>query len=128
MILWGKIRDFSIFSILQFLASDEKTGVLEIQDFEEYGYVYMTRGRVDAIFLPLSDDLLGSRLISTGALSEGGLKECMLTYSEEENQGPLGVLLLNRCLLYTSDAADDLLCVDLGGRRIIKKKKKKNKI
>ena len=26
------------------------------------------------------------------------------------------------CLLYTSDAADDLLCVDLGGRRIMKKK------
>ena len=26
------------------------------------------------------------------------------------------------CLLYTSDAADDLLCVDLGGRRITKKK------
>src|SRR5450756_3196031 len=31
--------------------------------------------------------------------------------------------LLQACLLYTSDAADDLLCVDLGGRRIIKKKK-----
>src|SRR5450756_3098509 len=30
------------------------------------------------------------------------------------------------CLLYTSDAADDLLCVDLGGRRIIKKKKNHN--
>src|SRR5665811_2316110 len=28
------------------------------------------------------------------------------------------------CLLYTSDAADDLTRVDLGGRRIIKKKKK----
>ena len=27
------------------------------------------------------------------------------------------------CLLYTSDAADDPLCVELGGRRIIKKKK-----
>ena len=26
------------------------------------------------------------------------------------------------CLLYTSDAADDMQCVDLGGRRIIKKK------
>ena len=25
----------------------------------------------------------------------------------------------SNCLLYTSDAADDLLCVDLGGRRII---------
>src|SRR5680860_1902258 len=31
--------------------------------------------------------------------------------------------LSTTCLLYTSDAADDLLCVDLGGRRIIKKKK-----
>ena len=28
----------------------------------------------------------------------------------------------NFCLLYTSDAADDTPCVDLGGRRIIKKK------
>ena len=38
----------------------------------------------------------------------------------------LGGLVLSLsifCLLYTSDAADDLLCVDLGGRRIIKKKK-----
>src|SRR5450756_3236433 len=34
---------------------------------------------------------------------------------------------LHPCLLYTSDAADDLLCVDLGGRRIIKKKKIKKK-
>ena len=28
---------------------------------------------------------------------------------------------LQGCLLYTSDAADDLIGVDLGGRRIIKK-------
>ena len=34
----------------------------------------------------------------------------------------LFALLALCCLLYTSDAADDLLCVDLGGRRIIKKK------
>ena len=31
------------------------------------------------------------------------------------------------CLLYTSDAADERSSVDLGGRRIIKKKKKENK-
>ena len=31
------------------------------------------------------------------------------------------VALLQVCLLYTSDAADDLPCVDPGGRRIIKK-------
>ena len=28
------------------------------------------------------------------------------------------------CLLYTSDAADDSLRVDLGGRRIIKKRRR----
>ena len=32
----------------------------------------------------------------------------------------------NGCLLYTSDAADERSSVDLGGRRIIKKKKKGN--
>ena len=32
---------------------------------------------------------------------------------------------IHPCLLYTSDAADELLCVDLGGRRILQKKKNK---
>src|SRR5450756_1111165 len=41
------------------------------------------------------------------------LGDCVACHTA--NKGP--------CLLYTSDAADDLLCVDLGGRRIIKKKK-----
>ena len=39
--------------------------------------------------------------------------------------GLSGMALYYLCLLYTSDAADDLLCVDLGGRRNIKKKKLK---
>ena len=42
-----------------------------------------------------------------------------------DDAGQLGktlTLIYNTCLLYTSDAADDLLCVDLGGSRIIKKK------
>ena len=34
---------------------------------------------------------------------------------------------LGTCLLYTSDAADERSSVDLGGRRIIKKKKTKEK-
>ena len=32
------------------------------------------------------------------------------------------------CLLYTSDAADERSSVDLGGRRIIKKKKTRNMV
>ena len=47
-----------------------------------------------------------------------------LSYPTPESPNPLTMLYrkLLDCLLYTSDAADDLLCVDLGGRRIIKKK------
>ena len=45
------------------------------------------------------------------------LYECIYNTSE---------YMFSTCLLYTSDAADDLLCVDLGGTRIIKKKKIKN--
>jgi len=55
-------------------------------------------------------------------------------FFNEENGFSIGTVLvtehqcpeeqLKLCLLYTSDAADDLLCVDLGGRRIIKKKKR----
>src|SRR5450756_208847 len=37
----------------------------------------------------------------------------------KERTGRRKVVRTNICLLYTSDAADDLLCVDLGGRRII---------
>ena len=35
--------------------------------------------------------------------------------------------IVYHCLLYTSDAADDLLCVGLGGSRLIKKKNTKKK-
>ena len=37
---------------------------------------------------------------------------------------PPGVTSLKTCLLYTSDAADERSRVDLGGRRILKKKNK----
>ena len=45
----------------------------------------------------------------------------------DEGQRPLAVEAAGQhdlCLLYTSDAADERSSVDLGGRRIIKKKKR----
>ena len=41
----------------------------------------------------------------------------------QDQVGDAAPLLVVRCLLYTSDAADERSSVDLGGRRIIKKKK-----
>ena len=51
----------------------------------------------------------------------GGALKVALAHPFEKGH----LLPFNACLLYTSDAADDLTRVDLGGRRIIKKKKKK---
>src|SRR5678809_1406589 len=43
----------------------------------------------------------------------------------EHTPHPVEYEMYYSCLLYTSDAADERSSVDLGGRRIIKKKKKK---
>ena len=41
---------------------------------------------------------------------------------------PLEAEMIKSCLLYTSDAADERSSVDLGGRRIIKKKQNCNNL
>eukprot|EP00831_Metopus_contortus_P035776 TRINITY_DN2845_c0_g1_i5.p1 TRINITY_DN2845_c0_g1~~TRINITY_DN2845_c0_g1_i5.p1 ORF type:complete len:287 (+),score=41.52 TRINITY_DN2845_c0_g1_i5:217-1077(+) len=52
-------------------------------------------------------------------------QKCKIKGKDEIGQLSQSINYLS-CLLYTSDAADDTPCVDLGGRRIIKKKKKNN--
>ena len=44
--------------------------------------------------------------------------------THEQEAGAMVGRLAQLCLLYTSDAADERSSVDLGGRRIIKKKKR----
>ena len=72
-----------------------------------------------------------SRLLRTtknrfGSTNELGIYE-MQGEGLKEVTNPSEILITNRdnpCLLYTSDAADERSSVDLGGRRIIKKKNK----
>src|SRR5450756_695304 len=59
----------------------------------------------------------GATETSTASPGEVYMSGCAFDAYEGQSAGTYG------CLLYTSDAADDLLCVDLGGRRIIKQKK-----
>ena len=52
-----------------------------------------------------------------------GLPAAALQYVEDATLRLMpGVVVADICLLYTSDAADERSSVDLGGRRIIKKK------
>src|SRR5665213_1460740 len=63
----------------------------------------------------LHEDYLRYRLRSAEYLG-AGIRDAGIPIVEP----PGGHAVYIDCLLYTSDAADDLLCVDLGGRRIIK--------
>ena len=58
-------------------------------------------------------------MASLGIAAEAGFKDGSL-----EHKLQAALVALETCLLYTSDAADERSSVDLGGRRIIKKKKK----
>ena len=55
---------------------------------------------------------------STSAQQSNATKNC-------EQEPAKSMVASHACLLYTSDAADERSSVDLGGRRIIKKKKKR---
>lgn len=94
MILWGDIAEFPLFGVLQFLATQRRTGVLEIQDFEEQGAVYLSAGRIEAISLAQADEDLGSRLVSAGALTETEVKECWMRWSNDDEGPPLLAQLL----------------------------------
>ncbi len=96
MILWGDIAEFPLFSVLQFLSAQRRTGTLEIQDFEEQGAVYLTSGRIEAVSLVQGDEEFGTRLVTAGALTETEVKECWMRWSDGDEEGqPLLSYLLN---------------------------------
>src|SRR5665811_446559 len=91
--------------------------------------------RVEDVILNRRDDAT-ERLLDFAESVVGKAKESKvdLSWREEPLQDRITRALVKGidqyiiCLLYTSDAADDLTRVDLGGRRLIKKKKKKKTI
>ena len=96
MIFWGDIAEFPLFSILQFLAQQRRSGILEIQDFEESGAVYLGSGRIEAVSLVQGDEAFGQRLIAADALTEAEVKECWMRWSNgEQGRQPLLSYLLN---------------------------------
>src|SRR5659263_433463 len=63
-----------------------------------------------AVFVLLAGDLYDG--------AERGVRAQLRFLRGLEVLSAAGIPVFVVCLLYTSDAADDLLCVDLGGRRI----------
>ena len=100
MLLEGSIHRFNLAGVLQFLAQGTATGVLEVRDFEEYGFIYLEKGRVEAISLPVTDEKLGSRLVKAGCLTDQQLAEALMEDSglshEQKKLKPLGQRLIEK--------------------------------
>jgi hypothetical protein len=105
MLLQGSISKFNLASVLQFLAQGIATGVLEVRDFEEYGFIYLVHGRVEGISLPITDEKLGTRLVKAGCLTDQQLAQALIEDSalsrEQRKLAPLGQRLIEAG--YTSE-------------------------
>lgn len=99
MLLEGSISRFDIAGVLQFLAMNAATGVLEVRDFEEYGFVYIVEGRVEGISMPFTDERLGTKLVKAGCLTEAQLAQVLMeewSMGRGEKQAkPLGQRLID---------------------------------
>lgn len=107
MKLEGSIHRFNLASVLQFLAQNGATGVLEVRDSEEHGFIYLVDGRVEGISLPITDELLGTRLVKAGCLSEQQLTEALMDDAAltpgQKRLKPLGQRLVEKG--FTSEAS-----------------------
>lgn len=100
MLLEGSLNKFKLAHVLQLLAHTGATGVLEVQNPEEYGFIYLVNGRVEGISLPLTDQKLGTRLVQAGYLTEQQLAEALaddlVLHPDEREAVPLGQRLIGK--------------------------------
>ena len=92
-------------------------GIRDLVRSRGLGDVYKRQVKALVLFLCGRVTKLGvdqNLLFALGMSQVGEFAFVLLSFSAQ----------LRLCLLYTSDAADERSSVDLGGRRIIKKKKK----
>lgn len=94
MILWGKISQFSVFMVLQLLASYRKSGLLEIEDKAERAIIYLKDGFIEAVSVPRSDHLLGARLVKAGLLTPADLRKIILSSASRDKKEFLGITLM----------------------------------
>lgn len=94
MILWGQISQFSVFMVLQLLASYGKSGTLELNDNEEHAIIYLKDGYIEAVSVPRSDHLLGARLVKAKLIEPRELRKIILTTRVQGEDEFLGISLM----------------------------------
>ena len=109
---------FFFFSFFIFFFLQAEDGIRDLVRSRGLGDVYKRQVVISAGFAELGPE---------GLLEQERLRD-LARRSGMRMVGPNCMGILNTCLLYTSDAADERSSVDLGGRRIIKKKKNSNTV
>jgi hypothetical protein len=76
------------------------TGILEIRDYEEHGHIYLVKGRLEAISLPVTDDRLGVFMVKHGLVAEAQLTNVLMEEADgadgARGRTPLGQRLADR--------------------------------
>src|SRR5450756_2815511 len=102
---------------------DYETGFTRKGVFMESYYmgIDVSKGYADFVILDAEKNVVEPNFqLDDTFSSHCKLFEILKRFFESHSEAVLFAAVESTCLLYTSDAADDLLCVDLGGRRIIK--------
>ena len=128
----GAILDFFLFLLFFFFQAED--GIRDLVRSRGLGDVYKRQpidlaerqiGETTRFHFPCFHDRQ-TKLVSEALHCRPDVVAKIIAAIGLPHTRPVVGLRISGCLLYTSDAADDLLCVDLGGRRIIKKKKNNN--
>src|SRR5450756_1080845 len=100
-------------------SSEDTPNKLDPTQFKRAGVV----GLGALTVLATADEAMAMKVVAEtlarGTERIGQAQRKGLSYIADATDAAAAVEGYKDCLLYTSDAADDLLCVDLGGRRII---------
>jgi hypothetical protein len=106
MSLAGSLETFNIANLIQFLSSDQKTGVLQISGGANTAKIFIKSGFIVYATSSQQEFRLGHLLRSAGVLSDEKLQEC-LQLAKEKNQ-QLGRFLVEQGYISRSSLKDFL--------------------
>ena len=115
--------DFQSYTLIESDSEDMSNHqeILTTEDQTDTSYSHSIEIGVIKYYQVITKDIWELQSVSNIDIGSS-LIQFVQTFGGSDDEDGYSVQQTEDCLLYTSDAADDLTRVDLGGRRIIKKK------
>ena len=94
MLLQGNLREFNLPNIFQLVKMSAKSGALTIRRGDDWGKIFFRRGQIYYAYSVPQHLPLGERLLKSGAITAGQLKEA-LAAQEKAGGERIGTILLH---------------------------------